>query len=271
MCYEIQRIFEVSPGARTGLEIALFDLFSQFLGVPLAFYLGRKIQSMPTSVTIGIKGVEETLTEAQEYIERRFKILKIKLGRSVEEDVERIIKIRERFGYGTAVIVDANQGYTEAGLAYFHEQTAGLNIHLIEQPLKVGREDSLRGIPEELKNKIVADESLITPADAEILARSPKACGYFNIKLMKCGGISEAIKISNVASSGNIGLMWGCNDESIISITAALHTAFACENTKFIDLDGSFDLAEDVVKGGFVLKDGIMSLNERPGLGLEYR
>jgi len=67
----------------------------------------------------------------------------------------------------------------------------------------------------------------------------------------------------------DIDLFWGCNDESIISITAALHAAFSCKNTKYIDLDGSFDLAKDIVKGGFVLKEGYMSCADTPGLGVE--
>ena len=64
-------------------------------------------------------------------------------------------------------------------------------------------------------------------------------------------------------------MFWGCNDESIVSITAALHAAFASKNTKYIDLDGSLDLANDVVTGGFVLQDGIMYCSDKPGLGLE--
>ena len=61
----------------------------------------------------------------------------------------------------------------------------------------------------------------------------------------------------------------GCNDESRISITAALHLALATSNTKYLDLDGSLDLARDVVTGGFELKDGMMSLTDQPGLGVK--
>ena len=93
--------------------------------------------------------------------------------------------------------------------------------------------------------------------------------GIFNIKLMKCGGISEGLKIADIGLREGIDLFWGCNDESIISITAALHAAFACSNTKYIDLDGSLDLARDIVKGGFILKDGIMQCSDKPGLGVE--
>ena len=73
-----------APTARTGLEIALYDLFTQHLGIPLVRFLGRKIDSMPTSITIGIRNVHDTLEEAKEYIGRGFRILKVKLGISLE-------------------------------------------------------------------------------------------------------------------------------------------------------------------------------------------
>jgi len=264
----VQQTFKASPTARTGLEIALYDLFAQGKGLPLVRVLGQKITSMPTSITIGIKGVSETLEEAKEYIDRGFKIIKVKLGISLEEDLERLARLRERFGFDVGIIIDANQGYNAQQLSKFTAGTAGLHIGLIEQPLPVGQEDGMRRLPEEIKKIVAADESLLTPDSAEQLAASPTACGFFNIKLMKCGGISQALKIADTAAKHSIRLMWGCNDESIISITAALHAAFACAHTKFIDLDGSLDLAKDVVSGGFLLKDGIMSIPDRPGLGL---
>ena len=85
---------------------------------------------------------------------------------------------------------------------------------------------------------------------------------------MKCGGIAAARDISTLAKSAGIDLFWGCNDESIVGITAALHVAFASEQTRYIDLDGSLDLAQDVVKSGFILENGVMSLPKGAGLGL---
>ena len=77
-----------------------------------------------------------------------------------------------------------------------------------------------------------------------------------------------AMEIATIAKNANINLFWGCNDESCISITAALHAAFANKNTKYIDLDGSFDLGEDFVKGGFYVKEGKMGIyKDRFGLG----
>ena len=86
---------------------------------------------------------------------------------------------------------------------------------------------------------------------------------------MKCGGITSGRKIANIALLNGIDLMWGCNDESIISISAALNTALSFTNTKYLDLDGSLDLAKDLVSGGFTIKDGVMNTVNKPGLGVE--
>ncbi|MCB0841538.1 MAG: dipeptide epimerase, partial [Bacteroidetes bacterium] len=95
-----------------------------------------------------------------------------------------------------------------------------------------------------------------------------RASGIFNIKLMKCGGIHQALRIAEVARLAHCDLMWGCNDESIVSIAAGLHVAFSCPHTKYIDLDGSLDLATDVVSGGFVIREGVMYLTDKAGLGV---
>lgn len=269
LCREVQQRFAHSTTARTGLEIALYDLYARSLNMPLVKLFGQQVAAMPTSITIGIKNVQETLEEAHEYVGRKFRILKIKLGISVEEDIERLVKLRETFGRQVALIIDANQGYDKTSCTRFFDATRHLDIQLIEQPLPAGKEREMTELDEPIKKLIAADESLLTPQQAEQLAGPPAACGFFNIKLMKCGGITPAFDIAAIAARHQIGLMWGCNDESIISITAALHTAFACAHTKFIDLDGSFDLAQDVVQGGFLLRDGIMYVSDLPGLGVQ--
>jgi L-Ala-D/L-Glu epimerase len=267
--FEVWKKFPRNPSARAAIDIALYDAFTKFLGIPLVKYLGQKISSLPTSNTIGIKGVDETLREASEYIRSGFKILKVKLGKNLDEDIERLVKLREKFGYDVVIRIDANQGYDTKATMDFYQRTESLKIELIEQPLPAKSVDEMKALPDHIKEKIAADESLISPGDALELSRPPKAARIFNIKLMKCGGISQALKIADVAMAEDIDLFWGCNDESIVSITAALHAAFACANTKYIDLDGSLDLGRDVVKGGFILKDGYMSCSDKPGLGVE--
>ncbi|MEL6675006.1 MAG: dipeptide epimerase [Bacteroidota bacterium] len=270
LCQDLHETYPENPGAKAALDLAFHDLFAQHLGVPLLTYLGQYHEKMATSITIGIKNVADTLEEAQEYIDRQFKILKVKLGHSLEEDLERLIKLRERFGAEIGIRVDANQGYTTADLVHFHQATQALKLELVEQPLPVGEEDAIRGLNWEIRKTIAADESLVTADHAFQWVSDPKMCGIFNIKLMKCGGIYQAQRIAEAARFAECELMWGCNDESIISITAALHVAFSCPHTRFIDLDGSLDLARDMVEGGFILEDGFMRPNGKPGLGLTY-
>jgi L-alanine-DL-glutamate epimerase-like enolase superfamily enzyme len=185
-----------------------------------------------------------------------------------EEDIERIVKLRERFGKKFVIRIDANQGYSTAQTIAFYTRTKALDIELIEQPLPADAIDEMRKLPDPIREIIAADESLLSPADAMALVTAPRATGIFNIKLMKCGGIAQALRIAHIAETENVSLFWGCNDESIVSITAALHAAFACPHTKYIDLDGSLDLVRDIVKGGFILEDGIMRCSDKPGLGL---
>lgn len=267
MLFEVLVRFPKNPAARAALDIALHDVFTKHLNIPLVKFLGQKITSMPTSNTIGIKNVEDTLKEAQEYGDRGFTVLKVKLGKDLEEDVERLVKLREKFGKRFTIRIDANQGYTVEQTIAFAKRTAQLDVELIEQPLPA-RQD-LRALPEAIRKKVAADEALLSPADGLSLSTAPVAAGIFNIKLMKCGGVREALRIADIAALQNIELFWGCNDESIVSITAALHAAFSCAHTKCIDLDGSLDLARDVVKGGFILKDGVMHCSDKPGLGVE--
>lgn len=266
---EVLAKFPKQPAARAALDIALYDVFTKHLGVPLVKYLGQTITSMPTSNTIGIKNVTETLKEAEEYGQRGFTVLKVKLGKDLEEDIERLVKLREKFGKKFTIRIDANQGYTSAQTIEFVKRTTTLDVELIEQPLPAKAVAELKALPEAIRTVIAADESLLSPNDAWQLVQPPRAAGIFNIKLMKCGGVQQALKIADVARYANVDLFWGCNDESIVSITAALHAAFACAHTKYIDLDGSLDLARDEVRGGFILKEGVMYCSDKPGLGVE--
>ncbi|RNI22435.1 mandelate racemase/muconate lactonizing enzyme family protein [Rufibacter latericius] len=269
ICAELPLRLPGNPAARAALDIALHDVFCKYLEVPLVTFLGQRLEALPTSITIGIKSVEETLAEAEEYVGRGFTHLKVKVGETVERDLERLVKLRETYGNKINLRIDANQGWTSYDLATFCTQAQPLDIELIEQPLPAPMIDDLRELPDAVKDLVAADESLLSPLDAFHLAQSPRACGIYNIKLMKSGGVFAARQIATIAQQAGINLMWGCNDESIISISAALHAAFSCANTRYIDLDGSLDLARDVVSGGFVLENGVMRPNGKPGLGVD--
>lgn len=265
---DAQQQFPNAPGTLAALDIALHDAFGQYLGMPVVQFYGQKIHSLPTSVTIGIMNVADTLLEAATFYQQGFRVLKVKTGLNVDEDIERIVKLREQYGSTFTIRVDANQGYSLVDLQKFLTATQSVDVELIEQPLPVGQEQELLTLPAETRRLLAADESLKGPQAALQLAQYPQPFGIYNIKLMKCGGIRAAKSIATIAESANISLFWGCNDESRVSIAAALHAAFACPNTRYLDLDGSLDLAEDIVSGGFILEDGLMRLTNAPGLGL---
>jgi L-alanine-DL-glutamate epimerase-like enolase superfamily enzyme len=260
-------LFPIHSATRTAIDIALHDAFCKFLGISVIDFYGRKHNSLPTSVTIGISDIKETLDEAEEYKAKGFVILKVKTGHDVENDIERCVKLREKFKDHFKIRVDANQGYDATQTMHFFESTRDLDIELIEQPMPVGSVAEMKKLPADLRKNIACDESLKNVESAINLAADPRACGIFNIKLMKCGGLLGAFEIDTVAHASGIDLFWGCFDESIVSISAALHAAFSCGNTRYIDLDGSLDLAEDIVEGGFVINNGAMRTLDGPGFG----
>jgi L-alanine-DL-glutamate epimerase-like enolase superfamily enzyme len=255
------------PGTLAAIDIALHDAFGKYLGVSVASFYGQKMNALPTSMTIGIKGLDETIKEAKEYAAMGFKVFKVKTGMDVKEDIERIAALYAVFGADYTIRVDANQGYDLQALQQFIKATAAYPLELIEQPLPVGQEQDLLQLSAEQRKTLTADEVLKDPQAALKLAAGDQPFGIYNIKLMKCGGLLGAKDIATIAQHAGIDLFWGCNDESIISITAALHIAYACPNTKYIDLDGSFDLMEDIVTGGFEVKDGCLVINNDAGFG----
>jgi L-alanine-DL-glutamate epimerase-like enolase superfamily enzyme len=266
----LEHDFPKAPAARAACDMALWDLLGQRIGVPVVELLGRRHRELPTSVTIGIQPIEEALRSARDYLEQRFRALKVKIGHDVESEVELLRRLRDLAGPEIAIRVDANEGYDRAALYRFLDATCDLALELCEQPLPRGREAEIVNFPPEARVRLAADESLLGPSDAGDLLREPRPYGAFVVKLMKCGGIAAAQRIAHVAEAAGIDLMFGCNDESRISIAAALHVAFASPATRWIDLDGSFDLASDVVAGGFVLEHGMMRTAEGPGLGVSW-
>ena len=257
-----------TPAARAAIDMALHDLWAKHHGLPLVDLLGRVHRSLP-SITIGIESIEESLEDAAEYMDRGFRILKVKIGRSMEEDVERLHRIRQKTGRKIIIRVDANQGYSADQFKRFLKQTAPLELELIEQPLAARDLAGMRCLPEAARKRTAADESLLDARDLIACLGPPRPFGICNIKLMKCGGIAPAMQIAEVAHLAGIDLMWGCMDESIVGIAAALHAALAAPATRYLDLDGSLDLARDLVTVGLVMKKGELSVTDNPGLVVE--
>lgn len=264
----VSELFLDFPAARTAVETAYQDLYCKILGIPLATYFGKKHESFPTSVTLGIQSLESAIEQAMRFKEQGFRVIKVKTGVSVEDDIELIKNLRDKLGKDIRLRTDANQGYDIKTLQLFFSSTKACNVDFVEQPLPADHSQQMVNLSEKIRRNCMADESLHVPKDAAELVKKPQPFGSFNIKLMKCGGLSKARQIAQIGEQAGIPIMWGCMVESVISISAALHTALSCQNTQYLDLDGSFDLLDDIAEGGFVLKDGCLSVTDDPGLGV---
>lgn len=256
------------PSAKAGIDLALYDILGKVSNLPLWKFLGGYRRQIKTSITIGILPVRETLELAKKNIAKGFKCIKIKGGLNVEEDIERLAKVRELTGKNFELRFDANQGYSVEESVYFVEKTKSVKLELLEQPTPKGKPDLLGRVTSDVPIPVMADESLVTLLDAFRLARKDLV-DMVNIKLMKVGGISEALHINSVARAANLEVMVGCMDEAGLVIAAGLHFALSRPNVLYADLDGHLDLIGDPSAGAVIIKDGIMFPNDKPGLGFD--
>jgi L-Ala-D/L-Glu epimerase len=254
------------PSAMAAVDMALHDLLGKAANLPLWKILGGYRDCIETSVTIGILPEAETIERAADWVAQGFRCLKLKGGQDVESDIARVLRVHEHVGDNIELRFDANQGYSVEEAIQFVEATSTASLTVFEQPTHKGQPSLLGKVTRSTQVPVMADESLMGLRDAFRLARDDLV-DMVNVKLMKVGGIAEAIQVNSVARSAGLEVMVGCMDEAEVAIAAGLHYALARPNVVYADLDGHLALIDDPSRGSVTLEDGILRTSDLPGLG----
>ena len=255
--------------AKAALDIAVYDLFGKRYGLPLYKLFGGYCRSMETDLTISLNDPDEMVRDSLEAVAEGYTALKLKVGNDPALDIRRVQAIRDAVGPAVKIRLDANQGWNakEAVRTIHRFEADGLDIELIEQPVKAHDFDGLKYVTDHVETDIMADESAFGPYEVFRLL-SMRACDLINIKLMKAGGLHNAVKIAHFAETMGVHCMMGCMLESKVGITAAASLAAGKRIVSRADLDAAVLLAEDPVVGGVSFDKNQLILSDAPGLGI---
>jgi len=251
----------VGPGehaAKAALDMAILDWVGRRLKIPLWKLLGLgREKTVTTTYSIGIDEVPVMQQKVRDAAD--FSVYKIKVGTPDDR------KIIEGIRAVTAkpLRTDANEGWkTKEEALDMINWMAGLGVELVEQPLPASRLEDYAWLKDKVRIPVFADESLIQASDL------PRIAPYFhgvNVKLMKCGGVQEAIRLAGMARALGLKLMIGCMIESSLGISAGAAVASLFD---YADLDGNLLVSNDPFRGVRTIKDRLV-LRDKPGLGVE--
>jgi L-alanine-DL-glutamate epimerase-like enolase superfamily enzyme len=222
---------------KSAFDMALYDIAAKQAALPLYKFLGGiQKKQLPTDITVGIHTPEAMALQAKKFVNQGAKILKIKLGKYAEDDIEAVSLISSEIGNKIPLRLDANQGWQYDDAVKVLTALGNFNIEFCEQPLHKHDDHLLPQLRNVSPIKIMADESVFDHYDAERLINA-NACDYVNIKFAKSSGMLEAIKINEVCEAHNIPCMMGGMLESRVALTAFAHFATAFDNVQFYDMD----------------------------------
>jgi len=259
---EIKKLLpENASSTLAAIDTALYDIFCKRLNIPLYKLIGVNPDKCPkSSFTIGIDTIDVMLKKVDKAAQ--YPILKIKLGRDSNGDMKVMKAIREKTN--KTLRVDANGGWTYEEAVKCIDFLADLNIEFVEQPLERGDIEGLKKLYKVSKLPIILDENIRVNTDI------PKCAGFchgINIKLMKCGGITEARRMIATARAFGLKIMIGCMIESSVAVTAASHLGPLVD---YLDLDGHILVSNDPYVG-MIFKDGKPIIPNKPGISVEPR
>jgi o-succinylbenzoate synthase len=259
-----------NPGAKAALDVALHDLAARRRGVSLPQFLGTTRHRLRTDVTVAAGDADALATAAAERAAEGFDVVKLKVGQDAATDVARVEAVRRAVGAGVRVRLDANQGWTprEAVRVIRDLEDAGARVELVEQPVAATDLSGLAWVTDRVDTPVMADESVFGVRDlVEVVRR--RAADLVNVKLAKCGGITTARTLLDLARAHGVGTTVGSMMETHIGVGAAASVAAAHGTSVVSDLDAAWWAARPAVVGGLRYEGATLVLPEKPGLGIE--
>jgi L-Ala-D/L-Glu epimerase len=258
-----------NDAAKMAVDCALHDLVARRAGLPLVRALGGAALRVQTDVTLSAGEPDGLREAAAARVKEGFSTLKLKVGTDAAGDLTRIRAVREAAGPGVTIRLDANQGWTarEAVKIIHGLEDADLDIEFVEQPVPRWDVDGLAWVSERVETPIMADESVFGVRDlVEVIRR--RAADLVNVKLAKCGGLTNARTLLELARAHGLGTVVGSMMESPIGIGAAASLVAAYPTTAVCDLDAAWWLASSPVTGGIRYEGSTIVLPDVPGLGV---
>jgi len=268
-CQAVHRAVVGNEAARAAVDTALHDLAAQRLGVPLVRLLGGTSRQVPTDVTLSAGDADALADAARARRADGFTVLKVKVGTDAASDLARVRAVRAAAGPDAVIRLDANQGWTprEAVRVIRGIEDAGCDVELVEQPVHRRDLDGLAWVSDRVDTPVLADESVFDVRDlVEVIRR--RAADLVNVKLAKCGGLSTARTLLELARAHQLGTVIGSMMEGPVGIAAAASLASAYGTTAVPDLDAAWWLARSPVRGGPRYETATIVLADAPGLGI---
>jgi len=265
----LNECIEKNTSAKAAVDMALWDLYGQLYKIPVYKLLGGCRKQVVTDITISVNDPEEMARDTVDAINRGYDCLKIKVGKDADLDIRRLAAVRDAAGGKALLRIDANQGWTpkEAVRVLNRMSDKGIEIELVEQPVKAHDIEGMKYVTARSDIPVLADESVFSPMDALKILQH-RAADIVNIKLMKCGGIYNALRIAAAAELYGAECMIGCMLESKLSVNAAVHLACAKQVITKFDLDGPSLCREDPIIGGSTFDEKLITVSDAPGLGI---
>ena len=266
----VQKCIVGNSSAKAAVDMALWDLYGQLYNIPVYKLLGGGRKQIVTDITISVNDPDTMVSDSLKAVARGYDCLKMKVGVNPELDVARLSAVRNAVGKDIVIRIDANQAWNakQAVRILDQMQEKGLDIEFVEQPVPAADLEGMQYVTRNASVPVLADESVFSPADALRIMQTG-AADFVNIKLMKCGGITNALRIASAAEVYGVECMIGCMLEAKISVNAAVELACAKKIITKVDLDGPVLCSEDHILGGAAFNEKDITVSDAPGMGIK--